>query len=139
MAAWRAHASPCRQPRLGFCTGCRDTALVALVTLPTVGVLCLGPTGNKISPLWLKSKRQVSGQSCLGCPKSKNTSERRRHPPSWAREHRGAALGFCILCVYGFSGNGTIPAINNGLMRSFIWALNVYYIHAFVPHFAQFL
>lgn len=60
-------------------------------------------------------------------------------PPSWARGHRGAALGFCMLCVHGFPGNGTIPAINNGLMRSFIWALNVYYIHAFVPHFAQFL
>lgn len=48
MAAWRAHASPCRQPRLGFCTGCGDTALVTLVTLPTAGLLCLGPTDSKM-------------------------------------------------------------------------------------------
>jgi len=60
---------------------------------------------------------------------------------SWAgaREHRGAVLGFCVLCVYGFHRNETIPARNNGLMLSVIWALNVYYIYAFVPHFAQFL
>lgn len=56
-----------------------------------------------------------------------------------AKEHHGAALGFCMLCVYGFHRNETIPTGKNGLMRSFFWALNVYYIYAFVPHFAQFL
>lgn len=48
-------------------------------------------------------------------------------------------LGFCMPCVSDFCRNKTIPAINNGLMLSFIWALNLYYIYAFVPYFAQFL
>lgn len=51
----------------------------------------------------------------------------------------GAALRLCMLLVHGFPRNETTAAINNGLMLPFIWALNVYYIYAFVPHFAQFL
>lgn len=127
------------------CAGCGDTALMSLVTPATAGLPRLELSDNRSSPLWHTHTKKANGKPVArvtpGCLKSRDMFESRRHRPllGRAREHRGAALGFCVLRVYGFHSNATIPAINNGLMLSFIWALNVYYIYAFVPHFAQFL
>lgn len=77
MAAWRAHASPCRQPRLGFCTGCGDTALVAL---PTEGLLCLGPSDSKILTAKEANDRWMDGQRHPGRSKSKNAFKKQEAP-----------------------------------------------------------
>lgn len=112
------------------------------VTPATAGLPCSEPSDKKSSPLWQKSKRQAGGQSHPGMFEKQKYIRKREassapgHRPG---KHRGAALGFCVLCVYGFLRNETIPAINNGLILSFVWAVNVYYIYAFVPHFARFL
>lgn len=85
MAARYAHIAPRRQPsltvrmvKLQSHTGCGDADLVSLVTLATAGLPCSEPSDSKSSPLWQNGRRVA--RVTLGCLKSKNTLESRRHP-----------------------------------------------------------